>query len=49
MKYEGWLKSLLPDQDTFIECNQMRVIFQYSSPHGIHMSSITIAVLGSHW
>ena len=46
--YEGRLKSSLADQDTFVECDQMKFIFQHITPCGPHTSSIVVPVLGSH-
>ena len=46
---EGQLKSSLADQDTLIECDQIRFIFQHCSLCDSHISSIGVAVLGSHW
>ena len=37
------------DQDNFMECDQIRFIFQYSPPCGPHTSSTGVAVLGSYW
>ena len=42
-KYKGWLKSSWADQDTHVQCDQMRFIFQHSTP------SISVTVFGSHW
>ena len=47
--YEVQLKSSLVDQDTLMECEQMKFIFQHSPPSGSCTSSIDGAVLGSHW
>ena len=46
--YEGWLKSLLADQDTLMECDKMRFTFQHSSTCSPHISSIGVTVLGPH-
>ena len=37
------------DQATLMECDQMWIILQYNLPCSPHTSSISIAVLGSHW
>ena len=38
----------LVDQDSFMKCNQMKLIFQYNFPFSSHISSFGVAVLGSH-
>ena len=47
--YEDQLKSSLADQDTLMECDQMRFILQRSIPCGPHFSSIGVTMLGFHW
>ena len=47
--YKGRLKSSQVNQDTLREYDQIRLIFQHTSPGGPHTSSISVAVLGSHW
>ena len=47
--YEGQSKCSLADQDTLMECDQMKFIFQNHSPCGPHTSSTSVVVLGSHW
>ena len=44
-QYEGKVKHSKADQCTFMECDQIRFIFQHA-PHGPHTSSISILVLG---
>ena len=47
--YEGQLKRSCTDQDTLMECDQIRFDFQYSNPcAGPYTSSTGVAVLGSH-
>ena len=43
------MKSSWADQDTLMECDQMRFIFQHSSPFSPHTFSIDVAMLESHW
>ena len=43
--YEDRMKSSSADQDTFMECDQMRFIFQHCHPYGLRTSSIVVAVL----
>ena len=47
--YKGHLKSSKADQYIFIECDQMRFIFQHSFLSNTLTSSIGIAVLESYW
>ena len=47
--YEGWLKSLLADQDTLLECDGMRFIFQHSLHCRLHTCSIRVAVVEFYW
>ena len=47
--YESRLKSSQADQDTILECEKIRFIFQHRSSCEPHNSSIDIVVLRSHW
>ena len=47
--YQGRLKGSKAEHNTIMECDQIRFIFQHSALFGSHISSIGIAVLGSHW
>ena len=47
--YEGRLKSQWADQDTPMECGQMRFIFQYSPSCSLHTTSIGVEMFGSNW
>ena len=46
--YKGQLKSSQADQDTFMECDQIKFIFQHSFSC-VYNFSISFAMLGSHW
>ena len=43
--YKGWLESSWADQDTFMECDQMRYIFQHCAPSRTRTSSIGAWIL----
>ena len=49
MIFKVQLKSSSADQDIVIEYNQMRFIFQHSLLCAVHTSTISVAVLVSHW
>ena len=46
--YKGQLKSLYVDQNTLIECDQTRFIFQHCLLCSPHTSYIDVVMLGSH-
>ena len=46
--YEGWQKGSETNQDTLMECDQIRFIFQNGLPYGPQITSIGVAVLGFH-
>ena len=45
----GRRKRPYANQDTLTECEQMRFIFQYSTPFGPHTSPIDVTLLRPHW
>ena len=44
-----WIIVSMYNQDTLMECDQMRFTFQHSSSCGPHMSTISVAGLASYW
>ena len=43
------MESSLADQNTLMECDQMKFIFQYGSPFSPSTFAIDVAVHGLHW
>ena len=40
---------MLKNKTYLFSCDQMNFLFQYSPPCDLYTSSISVAVLGSHW